>query len=241
MSKVLVSEENLTNIANAIREKNGETTTYKPGDMATAIQNISSGGDPELEASFMSSIDSTLGANVTKLPSGITSIGNGAFRGCSSLALTELPSGITSIGNNAFQNCIKLALTELPSGITSIGDSAFTYCSSLALTELPSGITSIGSQAFRYCKSLSQITINSNTLSLGTNSFGDCTNLKKIILPNIVTIPSLSSSTFSGTPIASGTGYIYVPDTLVDSFKSATNWSTYADQIKPISELEASA
>lgn len=44
MAKVLVNEENLTNIANAIREKNGETTTYKPGDMATAIQSISSGG-----------------------------------------------------------------------------------------------------------------------------------------------------------------------------------------------------
>lgn len=43
MSKVLVSEENLTNIANAIREKNGETTTYKPNEMAGAIQNISSG------------------------------------------------------------------------------------------------------------------------------------------------------------------------------------------------------
>lgn len=43
MAKVLVSEENLTNIANAIREKNGETTTYKPSEMAGAIQNISSG------------------------------------------------------------------------------------------------------------------------------------------------------------------------------------------------------
>ena len=43
MSKVLVSEENLINIANAIREKNGETTTYKPNEMASAIQNISSG------------------------------------------------------------------------------------------------------------------------------------------------------------------------------------------------------
>ena len=67
MPKVLVNDENLTNIANAIREKNGETTTYKPGDMATAIQNISSGGggDPELEASFLSSIDGSLGANIT--------------------------------------------------------------------------------------------------------------------------------------------------------------------------------
>jgi hypothetical protein len=44
MAKVLISEENLTNIANAIREKNSETTTYKPSEMATAIQNISSGG-----------------------------------------------------------------------------------------------------------------------------------------------------------------------------------------------------
>ena len=44
MSKVLVSEENLTNIANAIREKNGEATTYKPGEMADAIANISGGG-----------------------------------------------------------------------------------------------------------------------------------------------------------------------------------------------------
>lgn len=43
MSKVLVSEKNLTNIANAIKEKNGETTTYKPNEMAEAIQNTEGG------------------------------------------------------------------------------------------------------------------------------------------------------------------------------------------------------
>lgn len=43
MSKVLVSEENLTNIANAIKEKNGEATTYKPNKMAEAIQNTEGG------------------------------------------------------------------------------------------------------------------------------------------------------------------------------------------------------
>lgn len=31
-------------------------------------------------------------------------------------------------------------------------------------------------------------------------------------------------------------GYIYVPDALVDSYKAATNWSTYASQIRPLSE-----
>lgn len=44
MARVLVNEENLTNIANAIREKNGETTTYKPSEMAISIQNIPTGG-----------------------------------------------------------------------------------------------------------------------------------------------------------------------------------------------------
>ena len=39
--KVLVSENNLTSIANAIRGKNGSTTTYKPSEMAAAITAIS--------------------------------------------------------------------------------------------------------------------------------------------------------------------------------------------------------
>ena len=39
MSKILVSEKNLTNIANAIKEKNGEATTY----MVEAIQNAEGG------------------------------------------------------------------------------------------------------------------------------------------------------------------------------------------------------
>ena len=45
MSKVYLEDSNLTNIANAIRSKNGETTTYKPSEMATAIENIPSSGE----------------------------------------------------------------------------------------------------------------------------------------------------------------------------------------------------
>ena len=50
MSKVLVNESSLTGIANAIRGKNGETTTYKPSEMAAAITAISGGADPVIEA-----------------------------------------------------------------------------------------------------------------------------------------------------------------------------------------------
>ena len=44
MSKVLVTESHLNNIAEAIRSKNGESTTYRPGDMAAAIRDIPTGG-----------------------------------------------------------------------------------------------------------------------------------------------------------------------------------------------------
>lgn len=51
MSKVLVNESSLTGIANAIRGKNGSTTTYKPSEMAAAITAISGGGGPDIPES----------------------------------------------------------------------------------------------------------------------------------------------------------------------------------------------
>ena len=43
-------------------------------------------------------------------------------------------------------------------------------------------------------------------------------------------------SAFNSTPIKSGTGYIYVPMSLVDTYKSATNWSTFANQFRAIED-----
>ena len=50
----------------------------------------------------------------------------------------------------------------------------------------------------------------------------------------VATLPSTSA--FSSTPIASGTGYIYVPRALVDSYKAASNWSTYANQFRALED-----
>ena len=46
------------------------------------------------------------------------------------------------------------------------------------------------------------------------------------------------TNAFGNTPIGKGAGHVYVPDELVDAYKTATNWVAFADQIKPISELE---
>ena len=179
---------------------------------------------------------------LTSLPAGLTSIRDNTFHSCTNLALTELPAGLTSIGIHAFFNCTNLALTSLPAGLTSIGGYAFKNCANLALTSLPEGITKIVDNIFYGCVSLTEMTCLGNITTIKSGAFYNCTKLSKFALPNITSVPTLSSTNnFYNTPIANGKGYIYVPDNLVESFKSATNWGTYADQIKAISEMGASA
>ncbi len=50
------------------------------------------------------------------MPAGLTSIGEGAFRGCSSMTTIELPAGLRSIGEGAFDGCSSLTRIELCSG-----------------------------------------------------------------------------------------------------------------------------
>ena len=71
----------------------------------------------------------------------VTSIGDGAFSGCSELTSITLPEGLTSIGGSAFRNCRGLTYITLPDGLTSIGDGAFYYCNSLTSITLPDGLT----------------------------------------------------------------------------------------------------
>ena len=57
------------------------------------------------------------------IPDGVTSIGNGAFRGCSSLKSITIPNSVTSIGDGAFKDCTSLTSITIPNSVTFIG-----YC-----------------------------------------------------------------------------------------------------------------
>ena len=105
------------------------------------------------------------------------------------------------------------------------------------IEELSDGaLTNINSYAFYSCTKLKSINLPVCT-SIGTYAFFSCTKLTSIKLANTSKICTLSnSSAFKNTPIANKVGYIYVPDELVEQYKTATNWSVYASQIKPLSE-----
>jgi hypothetical protein len=97
-------------------------------------------------------------------------------------------------------------------------------------------VTSIGANAFRSCANLTAAVFSEAT-SIGGSAFFECANLTTIVL-SVNSVVSLSNtSAFGNTPIARGTGYIYVPDDLIESYKTATNWTVYAEQIKGLSQL----
>ena len=65
------------------------------------------------------------------IPDSVTSIGAGAFGGCTSLTSVTIPDSVTSIGQHAFNGCRSLTSVTIPDGVTSIGDGAFASCTSL--------------------------------------------------------------------------------------------------------------
>ena len=109
------------------------------------------------------------------------------------------------------------------------------YGSDLTTIDLPE-CTSIGEQAFDSCTSLTTVNLPKCT-SIGDYAFGSCASLTTIILSNNQVVTLKNIYTFINSPILNGTGYVYVLDNLVDSYKSDTNWSTCANHIKPLSEL----
>ena len=147
------------------------------------------------------------GCQNTVIPSSVTSIGTGAFYGCSGLTSVTFGenSQLTSIGEDAFRYC-SLTSIEIPSGVTSIGEDAFFNCLRLTSIEIPSGVTSIGTGAFNACDSLTSIIVESgNTvydsrdncnaiIETATNTL--IAGCKNTVIPN--TVSFIGEGAFSG-------------------------------------------
>lgn len=158
-----------------------------------------------------------------------TTIGNYAFYKNAKLKSVNLPQA-TVIGASAFKGNTALTTISLPAA-TSLGDGAFNECSALASVNIPN-ITSLGGMAFRRCAALKTLTL-SKSLTIKSQAFWG-SGLTTLTLSSSTLCPLENVDALAETPIAAGAGTIKVPSSLVSQYKSAANWSTYANRIVAI-------
>lgn len=182
----------------------------------------------------------------------MTIIGNYAFHSCKSLVSVDLPSCET-LQNGAFQACTALAEVIAPN-TTAVGTDTFNGCvfSTLDMPLLKSCsgrsfaankkliradfplLSNIGTSCFANCTALEFV--RASPTFINASAFQNCSSLQTLVLLGSTLCSLNNVNVFSGSAIQSGTGYVYVPAALVDEYEAATNWTTYASQIRAIED-----
>ena len=154
--------------------------------------------------------------NSITIPKSVTSIGDGAFSS-SGLTSITIPNSVTTIGANAFNGCIDLISVKMGKKVRSIGDEAFSGCSSLTSITLPNMLESIGNRAFSSCAIVS-ITIPDNVTEIGEEAFKNSSSLTTAILGEGIT--EIKQQTFYGCTSLSS---VIIPDEVTSIGNNAFN------------------
>lgn len=172
------------------------------------------------------------------LPNTVTSIGSSVFNGCIGLRFLAIHRNASSIGLNVFFNCNTLQHICLPGNASEIQNSLTSQCYALADMTLPS-IAIIKNNAFSNCWSLACVACPSSVTTIGAGAFANCYGLQYLDFTSHESVPTLANvNALSGIPADCK---IRVPAYLVNKWKAATNWATYADHIVGIAQGGGSA
>ena len=138
----------------------------------------------------------TTATSVT-IPNSVTSIGNYAFSGCSSLTnITFNAINCTNIGYDVFSDCTNFTSLTIGDSVQTIPNRAFAYCSSLTSLTIGNSVTAIGNSAFAYCSGLTRLSIPNSVTAIGNSAFRGCNGLTSLTIPNSVT--TINWFAFSG-------------------------------------------
>lgn len=175
----------------------------------------------------------------------LTEIGRCAFNSCADLTTVDLPN-VEILRSYAFTGCTSLTALNIPK-VTVIPQPAFDGCTSLAEICLP-GVITVSGDGFQKCTGLKRVILpNAKTIAIAAFQF--CDNVEYIDLGAIETIKAQNFGSKitcmivrttkvcaldSGINLSSA--HIYVPRALIEEYKAATNWSTYADQFRALED-----
>lgn len=259
MAKI-IQDKTLTDIADAIRSKTNTTDTMKPTDMPAKINSITTGTKP---TGIMYLTDNNTWYNVEKAAQAYTAIvvddnrvtrelmGNTlvnytdedmyvfdstVFAWNTGLATVSLPNA-TTLPKQAFYQATALHTAYTPN-IQSCAINAFAGCRALEyFIQNKYECEYEGWYTFQDCSNIAKVDIRPTSSSSFMTTFNSCFALETIIIRCETGVPQAYDNLgLNSTLIASGTGYIYVPQATIESFRSATNWSDYADKMRAIED-----
>ena len=288
MSKVLIDENNLTAIGNAIRSKNNSSTKYKPSDMANAINSIKSTieyttGDLQVVSSdaWSFKITQTNHQTITAEPSSkVVTNTDGTYSPVISADVTISPNtgyipGVIQKGADKSTKTynITASAAEEIAGMVEDGwakvyeDGSYFYSDENYTTKLSSlsgdivvvGMKNAGASSTNGALyNNHNLTKFKNTFitSAGYNLIYGCTSITSVDLPNLTSagydllygctklqsiyLRSTIMCTLGGTTNLPSTVSIYVPASLIESYKTASNWSSYASKFKTLESIQLS-
>lgn len=240
---VYMTKATWTAITDAFRNKLGSTELIKAGDIPSALN------------SFQKYVDLLSGDVTSVSDENATSVRDSCFSYCKKIQEVYLPN-VTSIGTSSFRGCEMLSKINIQN-VETLGNYAL-YGSNITELYLPKAIT-INTSACSYISQLKKVTLgnvktidkgafsrdinceeidislNENVNSIGENAFYNNGKLSKLTIRGTALIPLKNANALGGTLIASGEGKIYVDPSMVETYKTATNWSKYANVIEAIS------
>lgn len=231
MAKRIVEESSLVRLADAIRSRAGMTNKLAfPDEYIETVEGLVSPND------YLGMLANN---NITELVTDaeIAIIERGSWAANNNnLVKVDMPN-LLALGNQTFYQCPNLVTINLPR-LTSMGSSCFNDIGVqklyLPLVEDRYDLSGWG-WSFGNSKKLVKVYLP-KLRTLLASDFNGCIALTTVILGAETVCTLSATNVFDSTPIKRGTGYIYVPKALVDSYKSATNWSAFASQIRAIED-----
>ena len=198
-------------------------------------------------------------ANIT-IPSTVTSIGNGAFKGNPTVAVTWLPKTCTTgtgdyapfystssqITSFTFGDSVqvipaylcksmKFDSISIPETVTSIGQNAFTYCTLLKSFEFPQGIKTVATSVLEGCTSLQSVVIPSSVTTINQSAFYGCSGLQAIynyaFTPQTITTNTVYN-------VNKSTCILYVPIDYIDLYQAKDVWKDFLNIIGVATDLQ---